>query len=1452
MRKKLATLRNHIRLRPKLFALGAAIVLGIAAFGVRSSLAASCPCTVFDSSAAPSQQNINDGQPIELGMKFQADTDGTITGVRFYKGSSDTGTHTGTLWTSGGTSLGTVTFSGESAGGWQQANFQTPITVQANTTYVVSYYSSAGYYGATSNGFASAIDNTPLHGLASGGASGTNGLYRYGSTGFPTSSFNATNYYVDAVFMNNGGADTAPPTITATNPANNVTGVAASTNVTANVSEALNASTVTTSTATITAGTTSVPANVVYNTTSNSIVIDPTADLSAGVTYTAIIKGGANGVKDTAGNALASDYTWSFTTATGGSSQGCPCSIWSAADTPAGGTFTDNQTLELGTKFQATTTGYITGLKYYRPATASGNYTGSLWSANGTKLGGVTFTGTTAGWQTADLSSPVAVQTGITYTVSYNTSAGVYVADGNYFATAHTNGPLTAPASGTSGGNGVFSTGSGSMPTGSFNSTNYWADVVFSDQAVADTTPPTVASVLPTADATGVNTMAAPFATFSEPLDQTTVTTSTFTLKTAAGASVAGAVSYDISTLKASFAPSAPLNRNATYTATIKGGASGVKDNAGNALAADYTWSFTTSNALNPDQGYGGPILVVTNTGNKFSSYYAEILRAEGYNSFATADVGSLSASSLANYKVVVLGETALTDTQTTTLTDWVNGGGNLVAMRPDSRLSSLAGVTKGLTSSSDKYLQIDTSKAPGQGIVGQTMQYHGPADDYTLNGATSVATLFSDATTTTNKPAVTIRSVGSNGGHVALFAYDLAKSVVYTHQGNPAWAGDERDGSSPIRPNDLFYGAKTGDIQPDYLNLDKAAIPQADEQQRLLGNIITEVQQNNMPIAKWWYLPNGKKAAILMAADDHANGGTTGTFDRLLATDNGCNVTNWECNRSTSWMYTNTNVTPAQADSYTAQGFDLGVHVSTNCADWTPSSLSASFDSDLAGFKAKYPNLPAQTGNRTHCIAWSDWATQPKVELAHGIRLDLNYYYWPGTWVNDRAGFMSGSGIPMRLADSDGSMIDTFQVPTDLVNETHLSTQAISDFLDRATGPEGYYGIFGTHYDYSDTFDQTLQQLATQKGITMVSGKQVLDWTDARNSSTMQNMTWNNNQLSFTAQVDSRAGSMLRTMLPVTNGTNTLTSVTKDGQAVTFTTETIKGVNYAFFPGTNGNYVATYSPPADTTPPTVSNVTPTTNATGVAVDVSPTATMSEAVNATTVTSTTANLKNAAGTTITATVSYDATAKKITIDPTSNLANSTVYTATIKGGASGVKDTAGNALATDYTWSFTTAAAPVANQKSIFTNTAAPATLNANDNQAIELGTKFQSTVAGNVTAIRFYKGGSADTGTHVGSLWSSTGTKLASVTFTGETGSGWQQANLSTPVAITANTTYTVSYYSPAGYYSTTQSGLSSAITNTPVKALASGGVYKYGTSGRPTSTWSASNYFVDVVFNY
>src|SRR4029079_809881 len=198
-------------------------------------------------------------------------------------------------------------------------------------------------------------------------------------------------------------------------------------------------------------------------------------------------------------------------------------------------------------------------------------------------------------------------------------------------------------------------------------------------------------------------------------------------------------------------------------------------------------------------------------------------------------------------------------------------------------------------------YLQVATASGPGVGIVGSTMQFHGTADRYTLNGASSVATLYSRARTAPSTPAVTLRSVGASGGQAAAFTYDLARSVVYTRQGNPAWAGTERDGISPVRSDDLFFGGG----QDDWVDLGKVHIPQADEQQRLLANLLTQMNLDRTPLPRFWYLPRGLPAAVVRTGDDHGTGGTRGQFDVFEGQSaNGCSVAAWQCIRATSYVY--------------------------------------------------------------------------------------------------------------------------------------------------------------------------------------------------------------------------------------------------------------------------------------------------------------------------------------------------------------------------------------------------------------------------------------------------------------------------------------------------------------------------------------------------------------------
>ena len=163
-------------------------------------------------------------------------------------------------------------------------------------------------------------------------------------------------------------------------------------------------------------------------------------------------------------------------------------------------------------------------------------------------------------------------------------------------------------------------------------------------------------------------------------------------------------------------------------------------------------------------------------------------------------------------------------------------------------------------------------------------------------------------------------------------------------------------------------------------------------------------------------------------------------------------------------------------------------------------------------------------------------------------------------------------------------------------------------------------------------------------------------------------------------------------------------------------------------------------------------------------------------------------------------------------------------------------------------WTFTTVAQPAtATGLTIFAQDALPANPNWDDTSAVQVGVRFSSTVAGTVTGIRFYKG-LQNTGAHQGYLWSSTGSLLATVAFSGETASGWQSATFNTPVAIQPGVEYRASYHSTTGRYAVTLGGLSSPVTNGPLSTPASGAVYVYGTS-YPAST-SNHNFWVDVYF--
>lgn len=201
-------------MRVRFAALLVALLTVIGCASVGASSAAAAPENLFGT-AVPAVKSDGDTGSVELGVQFRPAVDGTVSGVRFYKGTGNTGGHSGSVWSAAGVRLASGTFTGETASGWQTLTFAAPLAVTAGTTYTASYFAPRGHY---------AVNNPYAWPRVSGNLTGIKGVYRYGPTsGFPGTVFQTSNYWVDVTFAAGTVASptttmSAPPTTAPTTP----------------------------------------------------------------------------------------------------------------------------------------------------------------------------------------------------------------------------------------------------------------------------------------------------------------------------------------------------------------------------------------------------------------------------------------------------------------------------------------------------------------------------------------------------------------------------------------------------------------------------------------------------------------------------------------------------------------------------------------------------------------------------------------------------------------------------------------------------------------------------------------------------------------------------------------------------------------------------------------------------------------------------------------------------------------------------------------------------------------------------------------------------------------------------------------------------------------------------------------------------------------------------------
>jgi len=419
------------------------------------------------------------------------------------------------------------------------------------------------------------------------------------------------------------GTDTVAPSVSAVDPANGASSASIHTAITATLSELIDPSTVSNATVFLTGQSSGNPvsATVTYEGAGPSLTITPNSDLIQGFSYTVTIKGGASGIKDLNGNALASDFVSSFATA-------------SLPPPPAGSSFLSDLTWtsmtngwgpvekDLSNGEQLAGDGqpisirgvkFAKGLGTHGPADVRYNLGAACSSFTATigiddevaPAGSVLFQVWTDGVKQYDSGPVTGTMQGIpiTVAVSGKTQLQLVVADsGSGFANAHSD----------------------------------WANAKIS---CGSTSGPNIASVTPADGSASAATNTPVTAVFSTDMSQASMSTLTFLLvKQGTTDALPATVTYNATNRTATLQASVSLAAGTAYVATVKGGASGVKDSGGTPMAADRSWTFTTVST-----GASGPTYVSDLTWTSMTNGWGPVEKDQSNGEQAAGDGHTLS-----------------------------------------------------------------------------------------------------------------------------------------------------------------------------------------------------------------------------------------------------------------------------------------------------------------------------------------------------------------------------------------------------------------------------------------------------------------------------------------------------------------------------------------------------------------------------------------------------------------------------------------------------------------------------------------------------------------------------------------------------------------------------------------------------------------------------------------
>ncbi|MBN2501181.1 MAG: hypothetical protein JXB38_10415 [Anaerolineales bacterium] len=617
------------------------------------------------------------------------------------------------------------------------------------------------------------------------------------------------------------------------------------------------------------------------------------------------------------------------------------------------------------------------------------------------------------------------------------------------------------------------------------------------------------------------------------------------------------------------------------------------------------TYAFSTGGQSDSLPAPGQPLLLLDNDLNaaSFGAYLGEILRAEGINQFQMAALSAVDMAYLEQFQAVILTAGELTTERRELISTFVERGGKLVAMQPDRALATAFGLDDLEGKLEDGYMQVSADHPLAAGIETASMQFHGGADLYQADNAQVLAWLSRDAEVGTVYPAVYLAEVGQ--GQVALWTYDLARSVAYTRQGNPALAGVPSGQWDGLRAVDMFVDG--------WIDLERVEIPQADEQQRLFANVLTGLLSEELPLMRLWYFPGQAQTMVVVTSDSHENPGWA-IEDLLTQIEKygGHGSIYYSPTIQEEWMRAARRVrfwltdipklgeplrkrfvqpTPGKINEWRERGHEFGIH--PYVGEFSPEpGLETGWDAYYEVFTGLGYG-PISPTVRTHRVLWDGWVKTGTFQASHGFRMNMDYYHWgplfqspAGEWL---FGHFTGSGLPMKFVDENGQILNLYQQLTHLADDhmlnLHWGTEAgipageaveISKrLIDQSLG--GYYSAIVTHF-HTDPYaageewrNEDLRWLdgtlgyAVENDVPIWSTEEWLAFTEMRQGVEIEAQNWNSEgrKLHFTLSSVANSENKLTIMLPSEHAGSELSGIEIDDTAAAIHIQQVGGTTY-------------------------------------------------------------------------------------------------------------------------------------------------------------------------------------------------------------------------------------------------------------------------------------------------